>query len=49
MNSNKNLDAPGHACINLTPLIKQAMTSLQAEEVLKVFNDDPASRIGVPA
>ena len=49
MNSNKNLDAPGHACINLTPLIKQAMTSLKAEEILKVFNDDPASRIGVPA
>ena len=49
MNSNKNLDAPGHACINLTPLINQAMTSLKAEEILKVFNDDPASRIGVPA
>ena len=49
MNSNKNLDAPGHACINLTPLIKQAMTSLKAEEILKVFNDDPASRIGIPA
>lgn len=49
MNSNKFLDAPGHACINLTPLIKQAMTSLKAEEILKVSNDDPASRIGVPA
>ena len=49
MNADKNLDAPGHACINLTPMIKQAMTTLNAEKILKVFNDDPASRIGVPA
>ena len=49
MNADKNLDAPGHACINLTPLIKQAMTSLQPEEILKVSNDDTASRLGVPA
>lgn len=49
MNADKSLDAPGHACINLTPLIKQAMTSLQPEEILKVSNDDTASRLGVPA
>ena len=49
MNADKNLDAPGHACINLTPLIKQAMTSLYPEEILKVFSDDAASRLGVPA
>ena len=49
MQVDKNLDAPGHSCINLTPMIKQAMTSLNAEKILKVFNDDPASRIGVPA
>ena len=49
MNADNILDAPGHACINLTPLIKQAMTSLQPEEILKVSNDDTASRLGVPA
>ncbi len=49
MNADKYLDAPGHACILLTPLIKQAMSSLQGEEILKVNNDDPASRLGVPA
>ena len=49
MNADKILDAPGHACINLTPLIKQAMASLQPEEILKVSNDDTASRLGVPA
>ena len=49
MNAIKILEASGHACINLTPMIKQAMTSLDAGEILKVFSDDPASRIGVPA
>ena len=49
MNADKYLDAPGHACINLTPLIKQAMASLQPEQILKVCNDDEASRLGVPA
>jgi tRNA 2-thiouridine synthesizing protein A len=37
------------ACINLTPSIKQAISSMQGSEVLKVFNDDPAAREGVPA
>ena len=49
MNADKILDASGNACINLTPLIKHAMTSLQPEEILKVSNDDTASRLGVPA
>lgn len=49
MNTDKNLDAPGHACISLTPRIKQAISSLQGLQILKVFNDDPSSRIGVPA
>jgi TusA-related sulfurtransferase len=49
MNTDKNLDAPGHACINLTPMIKQAMSALEAQQILKVSNDDPASRMGVPA
>jgi TusA-related sulfurtransferase len=49
MKTDKILDAPGHACINLTPLIKQAMASLQPEDILKVSNDDATSRLGVPA
>ena len=49
MNTDKILDAPGHACINLNPLIKQAMASLQPEDILKVYSDDDASRLGVPA
>ena len=49
MNTDKILDAPGHACINLTPLIKQAMASLQPQDILKVYSDDDASRLGVPA
>lgn len=49
MNADKNLDAPGQACINLTPLIKQAMTSVEPGGILKVYSDDVASRLGVPA
>ena len=45
----KELNALGLACINLTPEIKKAMSDLQPTEVIKVFSDDPASRIGVPA
>jgi len=37
------------ACVSLTPNIKQAISSMQASEVLMVYNDDPASREGVPA
>lgn len=49
MKTDKELIAYGHACINLTPDIKKAISSMQATEVLKVINDDPASREGVPA
>jgi tRNA 2-thiouridine synthesizing protein A len=49
MNTDKELIAAGMACINLTPSIKQAISSMQGSEVLKVFNDDPAAREGVPA
>ena len=45
----KELNALGLACINLTPEIKKAMTDLQPAEIIKVFSDDPASRAGVPA
>jgi TusA-related sulfurtransferase len=49
MNANKELMAPGMACANLTPGIKQAISGMQAKEVLKVYSDDPAAREGVPA
>jgi TusA-related sulfurtransferase len=49
MNANKELTASGMACVTLTPTIKLAISSMQSSEVLKVFNDDPASRLGVPA
>jgi len=49
MNADKELIASGMACVNLTPNIKQAISSLQGSEVLKVFSDDPAAREGVPA
>jgi tRNA 2-thiouridine synthesizing protein A len=49
MNADKELVASGMACVNLTPNIKQAISSMQGSEVLKVLNDDPASREGVPA
>jgi tRNA 2-thiouridine synthesizing protein A len=49
MNAEKELIASGMACVNLTPNIKKAISSMQGSEVLKVFSDDPASREGVPA
>jgi TusA-related sulfurtransferase len=49
MKSDKELVASGLACTNLTPDIKKAISSMQGNEILKVFNDDPASRLGVPA
>jgi len=45
----RTLDAPGLACIDLTPLIAKAMRDLQLGEVLAVHTDDPAARLGVPA
>ena len=49
MNSDQELIASGMACVNLTPTIKRAISSMQGGEVLEVFSDDPASREGVPA
>ena len=43
------LDAPGMACVDLTPLIAKTMRDLQPGEVLAVHTDDPAARVGVPA
>ncbi len=49
MEADKHLKAEGLACVNLTPEIKIAMKDLQPAQVLEVFNDDPASRLGIPA
>ncbi len=49
MIADKELKASGMACVNLTPNIKQAISSMQGNEILMVYNDDPASREGVPA
>lgn len=49
MIADKELKASGMACVNLTPNIKQAISTMQSSEVLMVYNDDPASREGVPA
>ena len=47
--ANARLEAPGTACANLTPLIKERMTPLASGQVLEVRSDDPAAREGVPA
>lgn len=49
MKADKTLKATGQACTNLTPIIKEALAGLRQGEVLEVYNDDPASREGVPA
>jgi tRNA 2-thiouridine synthesizing protein A len=49
MKVDKNLQATGLACINLTPEIKKVMTGMKSGEVLEVFSDDSASREGIPA
>ena len=49
MKADKTLEASGLACLNLTPEIKKAITEIQPKEVIEVFNDDPASRLGNPA
>jgi TusA-related sulfurtransferase len=49
MKADKELKAAGLACINLTPNIKQAISAMKPDEVLKVYSDDQASRLGVPA
>ena len=45
----RTLDAPGLACVDLTPLIASTMRDLQPGQVLEVHTDDPAARVGVPA
>jgi TusA-related sulfurtransferase len=45
----RTLDAPGMACVDLTPLIAKTMRELGPGEVLAVHTDDPAARVGVPA
>jgi tRNA 2-thiouridine synthesizing protein A len=47
--SHRTLDAPGLACVDLTPLIAKTMKELEPGEVLAVHTDDPAARVGVPA
>ena len=49
MKADKELKALGFACVNLTPEIKNAMKEMEATQVIEVFNDDPASRMGIPA
>lgn len=43
------LDAPGMACVSLTPKIKYELTPLSSGDLIEVRNDDPSSRLGVPA
>lgn len=43
------LDAPGVACVSLTPLIKRTITGLDSGEILEVRTDDPAARVAIPA
>lgn len=45
----RTLDAPGLACIDLTPLIAQTMRELEPGQVLHVHTDDPSAHVGVPA
>jgi tRNA 2-thiouridine synthesizing protein A len=45
----RRLDAPGLACIDLTPLIASTMREMNPDEILEVHTDDPAARVGVPA
>lgn len=45
----RRLDAPGLACIDLTPLIASTMREMRSGDVLEVLTDDPAARVGVPA
>lgn len=43
------LDAPGLACISLTPLVKRTISEMAPGTVLEVRTDDPAAREGIPA
>ena len=44
----RRLDAPGLACIDLTPLIASTMREMEPDDILEVHTDDPAARVGVP-
>ncbi len=43
------LDAPGTACVSLTPKIKYELAALGPGALIEVRNDDRSSRLGVPA
>jgi DNA-binding IclR family transcriptional regulator/TusA-related sulfurtransferase len=43
----RRLDAPGLACIDLTPLIASTMREMNPDEILEVHTDDPAARVVV--
>jgi tRNA 2-thiouridine synthesizing protein A len=43
------LDAPGLACISLTPLVKTTIRDMVIGAVLEVRTDDPAAREGIPS
>ena len=43
------LDAPGIACVSLTPLVNKTIKSLPHGAVLEVRSDDPAAREGMPS
>ena len=43
------LDAPGIACVTLTPLVSKTIKNLPPGAVLEVRSDDPASLEGVPS
>jgi TusA-related sulfurtransferase len=47
--ADRTIDAPGVACIDLTPLIATTMRELTPGQLLEVRTDDPAARVGVPA
>jgi TusA-related sulfurtransferase len=49
MKNDKQLIAEGLSCPNLTPEIKKAIKDLGEAQILEVFNNDPASREGIPA
>jgi TusA-related sulfurtransferase len=43
------LDASGHTCGTVEPMMKLQMRALESGQVLEVRVDDPAARLGVPA
>lgn len=49
METNRNLNALGMMCIDLTPNIKKVLSDMQAQEVLEVLCDDPGAIVGIPA